>query len=88
MFQLSLPRNKTLYQQTTRETCQVSQVKVVSVSFEPRIESGSIGSRTRARYEREPKKTEGFSIFEWCFFFFRCLLTFCGLFVMEAGITD
>lgn len=60
------------------------------MSFEPRIESGSIGSRTRARarYEREPKKTEGFSIFDWCFFFFRCLLTFCGLFVMEAGITD
>lgn len=26
------------------------------MSFEPRIESGSIGSRTRARYEREPKK--------------------------------
>ena len=59
------------------------------MSFEPRIESGSIGSRTRARYEREPKKTEGFSIFDWFFFFFfRCLLTFCGLFVMETGITD
>lgn len=40
------------------------------MSFEPRIESGSIGSRTRARYEREPKKTEGFSIFDWFFFFF------------------
>lgn len=39
------------------------------MSFEPRIESGSIGSRTRARYEREPKKTEGFPIFDWCFFF-------------------
>ena len=22
------------------------------------------------------------------FFFFRCLLTFCGLFVMKTGITD
>lgn len=56
------------------------------MSFEPRIESGSIGSRTRARYEREPKKRVSLSLTG--VFFFRCLLTFCGLFVMEAGITD
>lgn len=49
------------------------------MSFEPRIESGSIGSRTRARYEREPKKTEGFSIFDWCFFFFSLFIDFLWL---------
>lgn len=57
------------------------------MSFEPRIESGSIGSRTRARYEREPKKPR-VSLSLTGVFFFRSLLTFCGLFVMEAGITD
>ena len=49
------------------------------MSFEPRIESGSIGSRTRAMYEREAKKTEGFSIFDWCFFFFSLFIDFLWL---------
>ena len=59
------------------------------MSFEPRIESGSIGSRTRARarYEREPKKTEGFSIFDWCFFF-SLFIDFLWLVRHGVGNTD